>query len=329
MFYLSFLYNQLIRRLPIPSGSYSGKTVIVTGSNVGLGKEAATHFARLNASKVILAVRNLEKGATAKKDIEETTKCAADVIQVWEIDMANYNSVKKFAARVESELDRVDIFIANAGVTHLKYQTAEDNEAIITVNVVSTFLLAALLLPTLKSTASKYGTRPTLTIVSSEAHEFTNLPQKSAPEGELFKSINDEQSFKKYKNNYEVSKLIEILMVREIGERHPAAGFPVTVNCLNPGFCSSEFGREYPLFSVWIFKYVLARTSELGSRTLVHGGSSGANTHGEYLSNCEITLPSAFVRSAEGKIVQKRVWNELLLKLDAIEPGVSRNLLDG
>ena len=48
--------------------SFTGQTVIVTGSNVGLGKGAARHFARLDAEKVILAVRN-----EAKQDIERST----------------------------------------------------------------------------------------------------------------------------------------------------------------------------------------------------------------------------------------------------------------
>lgn len=85
---LSFFYNQLfvsvtclptncymIRnfQLPYPNKDFSGQTIIVTGSNVGLGLEAARHFTRLNAEKIILAVRNLEKGDVAKKSIEEST----------------------------------------------------------------------------------------------------------------------------------------------------------------------------------------------------------------------------------------------------------------
>ncbi|KAJ3125387.1 hypothetical protein HK098_000334 [Nowakowskiella sp. JEL0407] len=325
MDFLVFLYNQIFKTLPEPTGSYTGKTIVVTGSNVGLGKEAARHFARLGASRLILAVRNVEKGNAAKKDIEETTKCGKDVIQVWKIDMESYASVKQFAARVESELDRIDIFIANAGVAHPHYSTAEDNEATITVNVVSTFLLSALILPKLKAVAAKHSIRPTLTIVSSEVHGFTNLPQRSAPEGELLNTINSKEAFEKYKVQYEVSKLLEVFAVRAIAERHPAPAYPVTINYVNPGLCHSEFGREIDTFFFSTFKWLLARPTEVGSRTLVHAGSQGVETHGEYLSNCEITLPSAFVRSAEGKITQDRVWAELLKKLDNIQPGVTRN----
>ena len=48
---------QLFHRPEYPTADFSGKTIIVTGSNVGLGKEAVKHFVRLGAKKVIMAVR--------------------------------------------------------------------------------------------------------------------------------------------------------------------------------------------------------------------------------------------------------------------------------
>ena len=76
------LVKQLFIRLPYPTSSFAEKTVIITGSNTGLGKEAARHIARLGAETLILAVRSLEKGEAAKRDIEKSTKCGKDVIQV-------------------------------------------------------------------------------------------------------------------------------------------------------------------------------------------------------------------------------------------------------
>lgn len=70
---MDFFYSQLFERPAYPTSSYTGKTVIVTGSNTGLGQETARHFARLGASRLILAVRNLDKGHNAKHDIESTT----------------------------------------------------------------------------------------------------------------------------------------------------------------------------------------------------------------------------------------------------------------
>src|ERR1700712_3348411 len=112
----SFLYSQFFPRLPYPKTSFSGKTVIITGSNTGLGREATRHAARLGASTLILAVRDLDKGNAAKDDIERSTGCAKDSTQVWHLDMADYSSVKNFAARASKDLERIDVLLANAGI---------------------------------------------------------------------------------------------------------------------------------------------------------------------------------------------------------------------
>lgn len=234
----SFLHSQLFVSLPSPTASFAGKTVIVTGSNVGLGKEAARHYARLGASTVILAVRNIEKGEAAKADIDQSTGCGPDVVKVWQLDLASYQSVKDFAARAIKELPRIDVLLENAAIATFRYSMTEDNESTITVNVVSTFLLAFLMLPKLKETARKFNVRPVLTIVSSDAHIFADWVEKTAPEGELFNTMNDEKTAS-MKNRYPVSKLLEVFVVREIAERKPADSYPVTLNMLNPGLCNS------------------------------------------------------------------------------------------
>ncbi|KAH9230754.1 hypothetical protein K456DRAFT_465436 [Colletotrichum gloeosporioides 23] len=307
---MGFFYSQLFAHLPYPTNSYAGKTIIITGSNVGLGKEAARHYVRLDASKMILAVRNLEKGNAAKDDIESTTNCAQGVIE--------------FAARLSSELGRVDIFHANAGVAHVEHKLMEDNEGQITINVVSTFLLAALVLPKLKETAAKYNTRPTLTITTSETHAWTPFNERHAPEGGIYDALN-EQGKKDPNSLYWPSKLLEVFGVRSIAERNTAAGCSVTVNMVNPGYCRSELVRELDTWVVWFLNTFMARSAEYGSRTLVDAGSAGVESHGKYLSDCQIDEPSAFVRSAEGKVTQDRVWVELMGKLEAIMPGVTRN----
>jgi NAD(P)-dependent dehydrogenase (short-subunit alcohol dehydrogenase family) len=238
---MGFIWSQLFVTPTYPTGSYQGQTVVVTGSNVGLGKETARHFARLGASKVILAVRNLDKGNIAKEDIEKTENLAGkDVVQVWQLDMASYDSVKEFAKRVET-LPRLDKFIANAGIATGKYAKAEENESTITVNVVSTFLLALLVAPKLKETATKFNVRPTLTIVSSEVHGWSSFPQKewkSTPKGKIFDTLNDEKTAR-MDDRYMVSKLLEVLSIRKIAELHPASALPFTINTANPGLCHS------------------------------------------------------------------------------------------
>lgn len=110
------LFLQLITSLRKPKESYTGRTVIVTGSNIGLGFEAARHFTRLGATKVILAVRSPQKVQIAIKDIEKTTG-DKNVVKVWQMDMSSYMSVPDCHARAEKELERLDMAILEAGIS--------------------------------------------------------------------------------------------------------------------------------------------------------------------------------------------------------------------
>ena len=188
---VKFLRDQLFTTLPYPQESAAGQTVIVTGANVGLGFEAAKHFVRLGAAKVILAVRDEEKGEAARRSIHDSEK-GQRVAEVWSLDLCSYESVKQFAERARETLPRVDVLLENAGVAKYAYSVAEDNETSITVNVVSTFLLALLLLPKLQETAIRYNVTPHLTIVTSNVHFFTQFPEKSSPD--LFNTLADKDT---------------------------------------------------------------------------------------------------------------------------------------
>ncbi|KJZ74186.1 hypothetical protein HIM_06417 [Hirsutella minnesotensis 3608] len=328
---MGFFYSQLVQTLPYPSGSWAGKTVIITGSNVGLGKEAARHFVRLGVGRLILAVRSIDKGEAAKADIQAgASDGAADqksVVEVWKLDMASYASVQAFAARVDRDLDRVDVVLANAGIAPTAYAVAEDNEQTITVNVVSTFLLAALVMPKLKASAAEHGTRPTLTFVSSAVHAFTSFAERSAPRGRILETVGDRAlAEKRWAEQYPISKLLGVFGARALAERRPASVTPpVTVNLVHPGMCHSELARDSQSWGFWLWRQALSRSTEYGSRTLVHAASQGADSHGQYLADCAVAAPAPLVTSPEGREAQERVWEEIVAKLEAIQPGVTDN----
>lgn len=191
-FLFQLLYSQLFVTPTYPTHDFSGQTVIVTGSNVGLGLDAARHFARLNCAKLILAVRTVSKGEKAKESILSPTKRKSDCIEVWPLDLSSSASVKAFAKRAEG-LERVDILVENAGLSVAGWEVMEGNEASLQVNVINTFLLALLMLPMLRKTAEKFSTTPHLEIVSSEAHFLAGFKERH--ENDIYAKLNDEKAF--------------------------------------------------------------------------------------------------------------------------------------
>jgi NAD(P)-dependent dehydrogenase (short-subunit alcohol dehydrogenase family) len=103
--------------------SFEGKTVIVTGSNTGVGYATALKYVELGASIVILGVRSIEKGETAKAQIEKTTG-RPGVVQVWQLDMANFQSLDAFAKRAET-LKKLDVLVLNAGIMSRSFRLSE------------------------------------------------------------------------------------------------------------------------------------------------------------------------------------------------------------
>lgn len=144
----------------------AGRTYIVTGSNTGLGLEAARHLVSLGAAKVIMAVRNVTNGTRAKQDIETTTG-KSGIAEVWELDLSSYESVKSFARKAAQQLERIDALIENAGVGTAMTDLSEGHPTPVTVNVYSTLLLAVLLLPKMKETALQFKTTPHIVVVTS------------------------------------------------------------------------------------------------------------------------------------------------------------------
>lgn len=175
-----FIYTQLFLTIPKPTASFSSKTVVITGANSGIGKEAVKHIVALGASKVILACRNTSKGKAAKLDIESSLKCNTDILEVWELDLESYPSVKEFTARA-NKLPRLDVLINNAGIYAFNFHVVWGTERSIAVNVIGTFLLSFLLLPKLKETAQKFGVTPHLTFVGSALYSVSTSILKAFP----------------------------------------------------------------------------------------------------------------------------------------------------
>ncbi|KAK6192907.1 hypothetical protein LQW54_012999 [Pestalotiopsis sp. IQ-011] len=319
-----FIGAQLFTNAPKPKESFAGKTVIITGSNTGLGYEGAKHVLNLGCAKLIIAVRSVDKGEAAKRTLVESTHVDPSIIEVWAMDLTSYDSVKAFAERA-SHLERLDVLLENAAVASVEWNEVLDNERMVTVNVVSTFLMAFLMLPKLKETAQKYNVKTHLTFVTSDTHYLVNFEEGDAPEG-IFNRLNDKaKSLPTQSDRYPTTKLMQVFVVREMASRLKEPT-PVIINCTNPGLCHSELSRELDNMQVRVAKFLLARTSEEGSRNLIAGATGGPETHGQYLDVGKVKKPATVVVGPGGAKRQERLYNELVEKLEKIVPGVTSNL---
>ncbi|KAJ6472051.1 putative short-chain dehydrogenase [Mycena sanguinolenta] len=311
------LSNHLFAKLPVPNSDLTGRTFILTGSNTGIGLAAAVHLARLNPAYLILGVRDLKKGEIAKSQIIAETGCSA-VIDVWELDMADFGSVKKFAERAGT-LERLDGALLNAGMNASTWQTTSDGwERTLQVNALSQGLLGVLLLPSLCATAARPDASPHLTFTGSAAMFFSSFPEKYAPN--ILQALNDPAK-SSVEDRYPVSKLFNLYTVREIARLPRAQG--VVVNVVEPGFCVSELMREHNFNAFVTFVYNrIGWSSAKGSLNLLYAALK-PTPPGAYISACKIRQPESWTSNKEGLEVQKRVWNEMVGVWCRIAPEVA------
>jgi retinol dehydrogenase-12 len=327
-FVRNFLYSQIFGTPPVPTKSFAGQTVIITGSNVGLGLEAARHVYNLNCAKLILAVRTVSKGESAREYIVQNVKHRTDpdAIEVWPLDLTSTESTLAFAERVKNELPRVDVLIENAGVNNRDWAVSEGFEQNIQVNVVNTFLLALSLLPKLRETKIKFtDAEPHLVIVSSEGHRMTKFPDISA--ANIYERLNDEKSFNG-NDRYFVSKLLEVLFVRELVARIDsgnASAAQITINMVNPGLCVSTLDRNASAglqLVLSLLRFAVARSTEVGSRTLVHGASAEPESHGEFMDDGHVSPVESWIYGDVGRRAQTKVFEQTMKVLEARKPGI-------
>ncbi|KAJ4356971.1 hypothetical protein N0V95_002914 [Ascochyta clinopodiicola] len=315
---VKMLIGQAFGSTWIPDVDLSGKTVVVTGANTGLGLEV-----RRRASHLILACRDVGKGQAAVQAVVQETGCRDSTkLEVWELDLSSYDSVVAFGKRVCATLPRLDVFIANAGMEVQTFQVAGRIEKHLAVNVVSTFMSAIAILPALRKTSEDYNIQTTLTFCGSMYHIF-------GPDGEFDAGLADDVDMFDVLSNpgrtdiiwrYALSKLMVHQCFHELAaclqSSASKTGPRVITNIVNPGWCGTELSRAKPSNAGEKFCFALMGwTAEKGSRVYVHALGAGEESHGRYLSECQYKLESQYVRSARGRQIQKKMWRDLVKRI--------------
>jgi retinol dehydrogenase-12 len=117
---MDFIKSQLTKIPKIIPVNLSKSTVLITGANTGLGLEAAREILHSKPERLILAVRNVEKGNVAKRDLERA-RPSGTKIEVRKLDQSSFKSIQTFVKELEGE--RIDIAILNAGTFGLYHNS--------------------------------------------------------------------------------------------------------------------------------------------------------------------------------------------------------------
>lgn len=276
------------------AGPMDGRTVVVTGGNTGIGKETVIALAGAGAH-VVFTARDAGKGQVALTDARE--RSGNDSIEVMELDLASFSSVRDFAHRFAAAHDRLDVLVNNAGVILTKRtETVDGHETTFQVNHLSPFLLTLQLRDVLVA-----GDEARVVNISSTMHS-------SARHGLDFDDLESRRHFRG-SEVYARTKLANVLFTRELARRWRDTG--VTANAVHPGFVASGFGKDGDAHGLTAVALSLlkpfALDPEQGARTQVYVASAPelAGITGGYWAKSAPAQPS---RAAGDDAAAARLW---------------------
>jgi NAD(P)-dependent dehydrogenase (short-subunit alcohol dehydrogenase family) len=215
----------------------TGKVIIVTGGNSGLGYESVKAFAEKGAD-VILTSRSVEKGEAAKKAIG---KVKGNII-VLPLDLMDFSSIRSFTEKFQQKYKRLDVLLNNAGIMTTPYFLTKDGlEAQMGTNHFGHFALTGLLFGLIKNTP-----KSRIVNVSSMAHkqgkmDFSNL---------LFENGKGYSPIKSYGR----SKLANLLFTYELQRKMEASGIKSIAVAAHPGVSSTnlfQYLEEKMIFKIF------------------------------------------------------------------------------
>lgn len=270
----------------------TGQTVVITGSNAGIGFESAQALAGAGA-KVIFACRSIEKGEGAMRRCKELHPNSE--LAFFPLDLASVSSIKDFCTEIKDEC--IDTLICNAGLSVTTYQeTKEGLEMTVGVCHFGHFLLSQLLMPKLLKAED-----PRVVMVSSESHkmpaklDFNSFPLKESDQYSMLKT-------------YGQAKLCNALFANELQRRYSDQG--LTACSVHPGaFITTSMGENTSWWASLAFKLVspLTKNPNQGAATTVYCASheNAQGLAGKYFSHCK-PVPSS--KEANNSAVAKRLW---------------------
>ncbi|OXL85868.1 short-chain dehydrogenase [Paenibacillus sp. SSG-1] len=272
----------------------TGRVAIVTGSNSGIGWEAARVLATKGAT-VIMACRSIANANMAADQIK-TLKPSGKVV-VMKLDLGDLESVHAFAAAFRQHYDRLDLLINNAGVAKPPYgKTAQGFEQQFGINHLGHFALTGLMLDMLDATP---GAR--IVTVSSLSHRSGVI---------RFDDLNWERNYHPARA-YAQSKLANLLFTYELQRRLVAAGQSTLAVASHPGWSATNALRHSSMMRS--LNPFFAQSPKMGVLPTLYAATAPGVRGGDYYGPTSLELrgyPKKVVSSASShdEAVARRLW---------------------
>ncbi|CAA9544196.1 MAG: hypothetical protein AVDCRST_MAG33-296 [uncultured Thermomicrobiales bacterium] len=278
-----------------------GRFAVVTGANSGIGYEIAQGLASAGA-EVVLAVRDMEKGETARQAIMAGNPAAC--VAVAELDVARLDSVARFAEGLIGEGRPVDLLVANAGIMAVPSRelTPDGFEVQFATNYLGHVALTGRLLPLLRA---------------AEAPRVVTMSSLAAWIGRVdFANLQGERSYNPWRA-YALSKLADLMFAREFDRRGRAAGWGVIGVAAHPGIVRTNLGAggagggmsglpaKIPGFSQSADRGAGPALFAATSPTVIGGGYYGPDGLFELTGG---PAPARVPRQARDAAVASRLW---------------------
>jgi NAD(P)-dependent dehydrogenase (short-subunit alcohol dehydrogenase family) len=279
----------------------SGRVVVVTGANSGLGLVTARELARAGAS-VVLACRNTSKGEQALAEVRAAAP-SADV-KLEALDLADLESVRDFAGRIGFEHQHLDLLVNNAGVMAPPRRTTKDGfESQFGTNHLGHFALTGRLLGKLLA-----AEEPRVVTLSSGAHRMGTI------------KFDDLQREHHYNNwlAYGQSKLANLIFCFELQRRASAAGTSLLSLAAHPGYAATNLQSAgpaafYEKAVMAVANKVYAQSAEMGALPTLYAATMPDIPGGSFIG------PDGFMEgrghphivTGAGKAYDEDTWRRL------------------
>jgi NAD(P)-dependent dehydrogenase (short-subunit alcohol dehydrogenase family) len=223
------------------------KTIIVTGSNSGIGKEAALNLAK-SGHRILMLCRDSEKSMKVHQEI--VSQSGNENVFLISVDLSDPHSIRSAVEKINKDYPVIDVLLNNAGVYKVRRQEADNGvEMTFAVNFLAPYMLSLMLLDNLEASGNGRIINVVSELYKNGSIDFDNLMQ--------------ENSYK-VGDAYANSKLASVLFTVDLAESVKDKG--ISVNALHPGVLATDSFRDYPRFLTRILNLFLEKPNKGGER---------------------------------------------------------------